>query len=83
MNKCTKCGTEFEGNFCPECGQRAEGQACPKCGALREDGAKFCKECGYSFSGASAAQTPPQKAVRQPRQISKKLSLHLKMRTIY
>ncbi len=72
MNKCTKCGTEFEGNFCPECGQRAEGQACPKCGALRENGAKFCKECGYSFSGASAAQTPPQKTVRQPRQISKK-----------
>ncbi|MCH5152717.1 MAG: leucine-rich repeat protein [Clostridiales bacterium] len=22
MNKCFKCGTEFEGKFCPECGQR-------------------------------------------------------------
>ncbi len=22
MHKCTKCGTEFEGNFCPECGEK-------------------------------------------------------------
>ncbi len=23
MNKCSKCGTEFEGKFCPECGTAA------------------------------------------------------------
>ena len=22
MNKCFKCGTEFEGNFCPNCGTK-------------------------------------------------------------
>lgn len=25
--KCTKCGTEFEGNFCPNCGEKAESAA--------------------------------------------------------
>ena len=24
MNKCRKCGKEFEGNFCPECGEKVE-----------------------------------------------------------
>lgn len=23
MNKCKKCGKEFEGKFCPECGEKA------------------------------------------------------------
>ncbi len=47
MNKCTKCGKEFEGQFCPECGTAAEEKAiCANCGAELTPGAEFCPSCG-------------------------------------
>lgn len=50
MNKCFKCGTEFEGKFCPECGSKyEETKTCPQCGMQLDGKSKFCKECGYSF----------------------------------
>ena len=51
MNRCGKCGTEFEGNFCPNCGKRAETELtqCPKCGKERVEGENFCAQCGYSY----------------------------------
>ena len=50
MNKCAKCGTEFEGNFCPECGTPSQApQKCPKCGAELKENIKFCNNCGYDF----------------------------------
>ena len=52
MNKCKKCGTEFEGKFCPECGEAwlAEGEKlCPRCKKTIKENEKFCPECGYSF----------------------------------
>ncbi len=43
MNKCPKCGTEFEGNFCPECGTKwQEDKICPQCGASSKSFVKFC-----------------------------------------
>ncbi len=50
MNKCAKCGTEFEGNFCLECGTPSQApKKCPKCGAELKENIKFCNNCGYSF----------------------------------
>ena len=52
MNKCKKCGREFEGKFCPECGEpwRAEVErVCPHCKAVIKGKANFCSECGYSL----------------------------------
>ncbi len=50
MNKCAKCGTEFEGNFCPECGTPSQApKKCPKCGAELKENIKFCNNCGYDF----------------------------------
>ncbi len=50
MNKCPKCGTEFEGKYCPECGEEwTELKTCPKCGNLVGGDTKFCAECGYAF----------------------------------
>ena len=51
MNKCTRCGTEFEGNFCPECGAKANGRTvCPRCGNELDENVKFCSNCGYDRS---------------------------------
>lgn len=56
MNKCSKCGTEFEGNFCPECGaQYLRERTCPSCGEVSPDGAKFCRNCGFSFENVASA----------------------------
>ena len=58
MNKCSKCGTEFEGNFCPECGTKYETKKiCPECGAEQKVNVKFCTNCGYSFA-ETAVPTP-------------------------
>lgn len=50
MNKCTKCGAEFEGNFCPHCGARyQQPDVCPKCGTTHRSNERFCSNCGYDF----------------------------------
>lgn len=47
MNKCTKCGNEFEGNFCPYCGEkRSEISFCRNCGGKVDFGLQFCPTCG-------------------------------------
>lgn len=54
MNKCSKCGTEFEGKFCPECGTKYEAtKICSVCGAQQKAAAKFCTECGSEFEKAT------------------------------
>lgn len=66
MNKCTNCGTEFEGKFCPECGAKwQEEKICPRCGATLKSSVKFCNECGYAFAPAdepSLRPAPPERA---------------------
>lgn len=54
MMKCTKCGTEFDGNYCPKCGTpcNPNKNICPKCGKERGANDRFCKNCGYSFMPA-------------------------------
>lgn len=48
MNKCTNCGTEFDGKFCPECGQKwVDKNSCPQCGSKLAADVKFCPECGH------------------------------------
>ncbi len=50
MNKCPKCGAEFEGKFCPNCGTEwKEEKSCPKCGTKLAGAARFCNNCGYAF----------------------------------
>lgn len=50
MNKCYKCGAEFEGKFCPHCGTKYEVEkACPQCNTKLDGNAKFCNNCGYGF----------------------------------
>lgn len=65
MNKCFKCGCEFDGNFCPKCGSKYEKEkTCPNCNAVVDGGVSFCNNCGYSFE-REAAETPivkPKKA---------------------
>ena len=54
--KCSKCGTEYEGNFCPKCGTAADPNCnvCPKCGQARTDNDRFCKNCGYDYQNHQA-----------------------------
>ncbi len=66
MNKCTKCGAEFESNFCPECGTPAESgvHRCPWCGAEVAEGKKFCGNCGadlYTVPNSKEAQAQKEK----------------------
>ena len=50
MNKCTKCGTEFEGNFCPSCGTPFNVKMfCPRCGTEVQPNQRFCSCCGAQF----------------------------------
>lgn len=57
--KCSKCGTEYEGNFCPKCGTAADPNCnvCPKCGQARTDNDRFCKNCGYDYQNHQANRT--------------------------
>ncbi len=71
MNKCKKCGTEFEGKFCPECGEKWQEQPrdekiCPHCGSPVNVSAKFCPECGYSLAGEKSPAADGQKPVEKP-----------------
>ena len=50
MNKCLKCGAEFEGKFCPKCGTKYETEKiCPECNTTVPFLQHYCTECGYSF----------------------------------
>lgn len=63
MNKCTNCGTLFDGKFCPECGTKfSDEKTCPKCGQTLKSSVKFCPECGHSFSSSE----PPNDGAKQP-----------------
>ena len=65
--KCTKCGTEFEGNFCPNCGTSCNAEAlCPQCGKPRKENARFCPDCGYDFLAQNAQPQPTQQTAPQP-----------------
>lgn len=63
--KCSKCGTEYDGERCPLCGAKAaEGTRCPACGEENAAGAKFCTRCGKELAGGMTAESaPPQAAV--------------------
>ena len=64
MNKCTKCGTEFEGKFCPECGTAVSGKpGCPRCGSELNEGVKFCPNCGYNLIEQQPKADTPQSNV--------------------
>ncbi len=61
MNKCSNCGTEFEGGFCPECGTKtATPSFCPQCGAPMKDGTSFCSKCGYNPATGAPSQAAAQ-----------------------
>lgn len=60
MNKCTKCGTEFEGNFCPSCGTPYQVKMfCPRCGREVAPDQRFCAGCGAQFGPPPQQQTAP------------------------
>lgn len=63
--KCSKCGTEYDGERCPLCGAKAAGGTrCPVCGEENAVGAKFCTRCGKELAGGMTAESaPPQAAV--------------------
>ena len=59
--KCTRCGTEFEGNFCPACGTpvqkpQTNEHVCKKCGT-RFLG-NFCPFCGIRYDGETDEPAP-------------------------
>ena len=61
--KCSKCGTEYDGERCPLCGAKmAEGSRCPTCGEENAAGAKFCTRCGKELAGGMTAESAPQQA---------------------
>ena len=62
--KCSKCGTEYDGERCPLCGAKAaEGTRCPACGEENAAGAKFCTRCGKELAGGiQAAEGAPLQA---------------------
>ena len=56
MNKCFKCGAEFDGVFCPQCGTKYEKEnTCPNCQSVVDGGVKFCNYCGYQFEQTATA----------------------------
>ncbi len=67
MHKCSKCGTEYEGNFCPECGTKWEDvKTCPQCGKTLAGNVKFCPDCGYAFFAAPPVSPTPAPAAQKP-----------------
>ena len=45
VHRCSKCGTEFTGNFCSNCGKpRPNASWTCSCGAVNEG--NFCPNCG-------------------------------------
>ena len=56
MAKCSNCGANVDGmKFCAECGTRVpQDKECPACKARMPIAAKFCSECGHSFSNTDS-----------------------------
>ena len=56
MAKCSNCGASVDGmKFCAECGTRVPlDKECPACNARMPIAAKFCSECGHSFSNTDS-----------------------------
>ena len=52
---CPKCGAETVGKFCGQCGEKIR-LTCSSCGTEASPGARFCQQCGASFSGVSRAK---------------------------
>jgi len=68
MHKCPNCGQEYEGKFCPDCGaQWQDEKICPNCGVKLNGSARFCNECGYSFTESAnvAPETKKPSGVKQ------------------
>ena len=65
MNKCFKCGAEFQGNFCPQCGAKFETtKTCPQCNTQLDGQTRFCNNCGYNFvEDKPVKQSKPKKQV--------------------
>lgn len=62
MNRCPKCGLEFEGKFCPNCGAKwEEEKTCSSCGAKLNGATRFCNECGYSFVATNEVKAESNK----------------------
>jgi len=66
MKKCNNCGTELavDDKFCGKCGAKADAAAVipsnpvcpnPECKAVYEEGALFCKKCGFKLGEVVAA----------------------------
>ena len=67
MNKCTKCGTEFEGNFCPSCGTPFNVKMfCPRCGTEVQPNQRFCSCCGAQFGLPVQPAAPAPKPAVAP-----------------
>ncbi len=68
MNKCTKCGAEYENGetTCSKCGAETvpvppdAARACSSCGATLPQGSKFCLNCGTKVVAPAAPE--PEKA---------------------
>lgn len=83
MNRCPKCGTEFEGKFCPECGTKwQEEKTCPKCGATLKGSAKFCNECGCPLAQPAAEPAPVQKSEPPKKTVTMENKTYVALRLI-
>ena len=75
--KCPGCGSDItdpEAKFCRRCGRpfgaptvvSATGIVCTQCGTQNHSGARFCRGCGASLTGADSG-TPPDEAAEETR----------------
>ena len=76
---CSKCGTEFNGNFCPSCGQAATDNStkCTKCGT--EYTGNFCPTCGQpketTLSGNATSQPNVQIQPQQSQSVQPPINI--------
>ena len=59
--RCSACGAAGPAlNYCNTCGTPLGARPCRACGATVAAGARFCGQCGVSFSGAAVPVARPQ-----------------------